>query len=81
MEVPSHAEIVGRLMATGTVPVREKRLVETAASSAGKSTPFNIMYLKGGRDYIAKWQGIQNPPPMMANPTVAKFMKYYGTGP
>lgn len=80
MEIPSHAEIVGRLMATGTVPIKEQRMVESAASGAGKTSPFNIMYLRGGRDFVAKWQGIQNPPSMMANPTVSRFVKHYETG-
>lgn len=80
LEIPSHAEIVGRLMCTGTIPVKQQKGVTTAASQAGQELPFNIMYLKGGRDYMAKWQGIQNAPAMMANPTIAKFIKRYETG-
>ena len=77
LEIPSHAEIVGRLMNTGTISMKEQRDVTSAASSAGQDVPFNIMYLRGGRDFIAKWQGIQNAPAMIANPTVEKFIRKY----
>lgn len=80
LEIPSHAEIVGRLMCTGTIPVKQQKGISTAASQAGQELPFNIMYLKGGRDYMAKWQGVLNPPSMMANPSVSKFIKRYETG-
>lgn len=80
MEIPSHAEIVGRLMNTGTIGLKEQKDVKTASNAVGKEVPFNIMYLRGGRDFVAKWQGILNPPAMMANPTIAKFIKHYATG-
>ena len=75
LEVPSHAEIVGRLMCTSTVPVKEQRMVEQAAAQASRDIPFNILYLQGGRDYIAKWQGVIDPPLRMAVPTVDDMMK------
>lgn len=75
LEIPSHAEIVGRLMCTGTIPVKQQKGVSTAATQAGQELPFNIMYLKGGRDYMAKFQGPQNPPSMIANPTISRFIK------
>lgn len=75
MEIPSHAEIVGRLMCTGTVPTKQQRDITTAASKANATLPFNIMYLKGGRDFIAKFQGPLNAPSIMANPTIGKFIK------
>ena len=79
MEIPSHAEIVGRLMCTGSVSMKQQRDITTAATQSGHTVPFNVMYLKGGRDFVAKWQGVIGPPPIMAEPTASKFMRYYVT--
>lgn len=74
LEVPSHAELVGRLMSTATIPIRDERGIERAAQSQGTDVPFNVLYLAGGRDFIAKWQGIPDPPKMMILPTVKKLI-------
>ena len=75
LEVPSHAEVIGRLMCTSTIPIQEQRMVEQAAAQASRDIPFNILYLQGGRDFIAKWQGVVDPPLMMAVPTVSDMMR------
>lgn len=75
MEVPSHAEIVGRLMCTASISTKDQKAVAQAAQGVGKPTPYNILYLKGGRDYIAKWQGVDNPPAMMPSPTMGKLIQ------
>jgi hypothetical protein len=76
MEVPSHAEMVGRLMPTATVSMRDERNIEQAAKSAGVAVPFNVLYLAGGRDFIAKWQGVPDPPSLVPNPTMSKLFRY-----
>jgi len=75
MEVPSHAEIVGRLMCTASISSRDQKAVAQAAQGAGKAVPHSILYLKGGRDFIAKWQGVDNPPAMMPSPTIGKIIQ------
>lgn len=74
LEVPSHAELVGRLMAMSTIPTREQKQITDAVTKRGADEPFNILYTEGGRDYIAKWQGVADPPPAIIAPTVGKLI-------
>jgi hypothetical protein len=75
MEVPAHAEIVGRLICTAAIPRKDQQVVSQAAKTAKVDLPFNILYLAGGRDFIAKWQGVPNPPSLMPAPTIGKMIK------
>lgn len=75
MEVPAHAEIVGRLMCTAAIPRQDQQAVSQAAKTAKVRLPFNILYLAGGRDFIAKWQGVPNAPSLMPAPTIGKLVK------
>lgn len=72
LEVPSHAEMVGRLRCTHTISPTEQAVLN---KRFGGDVPHNIIYMRGGRDYIAKWQGVNNPPAVVAGPTVAKFVE------
>lgn len=72
LEVPSHAEMVGRLRCTHTISPTEQAALSKRFNG---NVPHNIVYLRGGRDYIAKWQGVNSPPAVIAGPTVARFIE------
>jgi len=80
LEVPSHAEIVGRIVCTATLPRKQQSGIEAAAGRASAETPYNIMFTKGGLDYIAKWQGVNDPPPLVSSPSIGKIVSILKQG-
>jgi hypothetical protein len=71
VEVPSYAELVGFLVAVESPIVRE---VLGTKVEALKSDAFNVLLTRGGRAHVAKWQGIKNPPHVVAAPSVTKLV-------
>jgi len=72
VEVPSYAELVGYLVPVESPVVRE---VLGAKVEALKGTDtFNLLLTRGGRSHVAKWQGVRNPPHVIAAPTMAKLV-------
>lgn len=73
LEIPSLAELVGRLMPLESVDA-------STAMAFRKDVPtewanaWNVLLTKGGRNYMAKWQGVLNNPEAMLDPTVAKLL-------
>ena len=75
LEVPSYAELVGRLVNIESLATQQINAMSSQFMPAFKGEqPFNVLYVRGGRDYIAKWQGPQNPPDIVINPTVRKLL-------
>lgn len=79
LEVPSYAEIVGRMisiesMSAGKVNILSKALPDEFAGA------FNALLLRGGRNFIAKWQGLANPPELILGPTVGKMLERLNEG-
>lgn len=80
MEVPSHAEIVGRIVCTATLPRKQQSGIGDAAGRAGAKVPYNVMFTKGGLDFIAKWQGVDNPPSAVSSPSISKIVSILKQG-
>jgi hypothetical protein len=78
LEVPSYAECVGRLINIDSLPVQKVRRMKSEEPEEFRdSEPYNALLLKGGRDYIAKWQGVSGPPDVIVNPTIGKLMHIF----
>ncbi len=74
LEVPSYAELVGRLV---TVESLSTRKVQGLMQAEGMTEePFNVLLTRGGRNFIAKWQGVTDPPEFVINPTIARIHGY-----
>jgi hypothetical protein len=75
LEVPSYAELVGRLINIESLATQQINAMSSQFKPAFKDEqPFNVLYTRGGRDYIAKWQGPMNPPDLIINPTIRKLL-------
>ena len=79
-ELPAYAEILGMLVNVESLPIQEAMGIKKAAQAADKPTPYNVMITRGGRTYRAKWQGVRNPPEMVANPTAARLLAIMDPG-
>lgn len=69
LEVPSHAEIVGRLVVAETLTAKQRQDLGMPRDARAKSAPYNVLLTRGGRNFIAKWQGVANPPESVPAPT------------
>jgi hypothetical protein len=74
-ELPAYAEILGMLVNVETLPIQQAMGVKTAAKAKGKEPPYNVLITRGGRTYRAKWQGVRNPPELVANPTATRLLE------
>lgn len=75
-EIPSHAELVARLIPIDSIETRKIAQLEKAYEEVFKrEEPFNVLLTKGGRNFLAKWQGPLNPPSVVVAPTIEKIMK------
>ena len=74
LEVPSYAELVGRLIKVDSLATQQARLIAKDSTLKQSEPPFNILLTQGGRDYIAKWQGPENPPDVVVDPTIEKLL-------
>lgn len=78
LELPSLAEIVGRL-----VPIEGLSVAQATALKRGLpdeyATAWNVLLTKGGRNFMAKWQGIRDNPNVLVNPTISKVMEIMKT--
>lgn len=73
LEVPSHAEIVGRLVVADTLTGKQRQDMGMPRDAKAKDTPYNVLLTKGGRNFMAKWQGAKSPPDSLPAPTVTKI--------
>lgn len=69
MEVPSYAQIVGRLMNVTSLNAREQRDAKQVAPDA-----FCVLRTAGDADFAAKWQGVREPPKALFNPTASALL-------
>jgi hypothetical protein len=77
LEVPSHAELVGRLICCNVLSAQQMRTLEAKAAQEGyKALPFNALLTLGGKNFMAKWQGVQSDanPGILLAPTVQKLI-------
>lgn len=73
LEVPSHAEIVGRLI--NIESMRQKQATAVRSEHPQEfANAFNVLLTRGGRTYMAKWQGVLNPPDLVISPTAQKLI-------
>lgn len=78
-EVPSHAELVARLMPIAAMHTRKVAQLEAAFSGLFENEePFNVLLAKGSRSFLAKWQGVINPPPVIVSPSMSKLLDVMG---
>jgi hypothetical protein len=81
LEVPSYAELVGRLVPLASLAQQQMTKLskdpELKKEFAGR-VPYNVLFTRGGRDFIAKWQGVENPPDMIVEPTITKILDIMG---
>jgi hypothetical protein len=70
LEVPSHAEIVGRLMNLESLGIKKLRAIQDDIPT----NAYNVLLIRGSRDSTGKWQGVQDPPEFMFNPTARAFL-------
>lgn len=77
LEVPSHAELVGRLMPIASLQVRKAAALKSAYEEMWDegSEPFNVLLTKGGRNFVAKWQGPLDPPGVIVSPTIGDIVE------
>lgn len=70
LEVPSHSEIVGRLMNLNSLSIKQLR----ALQDDRPANAYNVLFVRGASDSIGKWQGVQDPPEVMFEPTARAFL-------
>jgi len=73
LEVPSHAEILGRLVVADTLTAKQRQDLGMPRDAKARDVPYNVLLTKGGRNFMAKWQGTTSPPDSIPAPTVAKI--------
>jgi hypothetical protein len=81
LEVPSYAELVGRLVNIESLTTQKINALANAFEPEEEGErPFNVLYTRGGRSFMAKWQGPASPPPVVVNPTVEKLLDVLKAG-
>lgn len=73
LEVPSHAELVGRLVVAASLTAKQRQDLGMPRDATARNVPYNVLLTKGGRNFIAKWQGVANPPESLPAPTATKL--------
>jgi len=80
-EVPSYAELVGRLVNVGSLTTRMiGDLSGKFVPEYSGEQPFNVLYTRGSRNFVAKWQGPESPPDVVINPTIEKLLNVIKAG-
>jgi hypothetical protein len=74
LQVPAHAEIVGRLVALETLRAQTVTAI-SAKYPSDMQGAFNVLLTRGGRNFMAKWQGVASPPDMVVGPTAQRMME------
>jgi len=78
LELPSLAEIVGRM-----VPIEGLNAAQAMSLKRNlpkeMETAWNVLLTKGGRNFMAKWQGIRTNPSVVVNPTISKVIEVMET--
>jgi hypothetical protein len=72
-EIPAHAEIITRLVSLESLQT-QKISVLKSSDPTGFEGAINIAQLRGGRNFIAKWQGVIDPPAYLLDPSIQKFI-------
>lgn len=72
-EVPAHAEIVGRLMSIETVRAQTVTAMKETFPKEMRDA-YSVLLTRGGRNFMAKWQGATNPPDVLVAPTAQKII-------
>jgi len=79
MAVPANAELVGRLVIAEQLSRRQREdlgLPEPKRNRAQAGPGhFNVLLTRGGRDFMAKWQGVIDAPHSVPSPTIGKLME------
>ncbi len=72
-EVPSYAEVVGRLMLVAEMTLQMKGKI---AEQSGRSLDnvHNVLLTASGEGYFAKWQGVKPAPKFVLDPTLSKVL-------
>jgi hypothetical protein len=73
LEVPSRAELVGRLMSLHVLPSSQTKQLKEGEPSVFEKA-FNVLITQIGRDYDAKWQGLKTEPEYILAPTMRKLL-------
>lgn len=79
LEVPSHAEIVGRLIALESLDARKANVLSTRMPREWAGA-YNLVQLRAGRNFFAKWQGLLEPPEFILAPTMTKLIEAFQAG-
>jgi len=76
-EVPSHALLLGRLVNITSLTYQQVVEAKKYADNEGgqPNNIFNVLVLRGGTNFVAKWQGVLDPPEYLPNPTISKLYK------
>lgn len=74
LEVPSHAEMVGRLLTLKDMVGAELTALKKREEESELKQAWNILITTIGRDYDAKWQGLEKQPPYVLEPTMQKLI-------
>lgn len=80
LEVPSHAELVGRLLSLKELPGGLRQATEKREGKDVIRDAFNILLTSNARDYIAKWQGLEEQPDYLVEPTITKILDRMALG-
>ena len=80
-EVPSYAELVGRLVNVRSLTTQiTKAVTDNFVPTYRGEQPFNVLYTQGSRNFVAKWQGPEGPPAVVINPTIKKLLDVIKAG-
>lgn len=73
LELPSLAELTARMIPIESMNAQQVSGLEQAMPEE-MATAYNAMVTRGGRAFIAKWQGIRNNPEVILNPNISKVL-------
>lgn len=71
--VPSYAEIVGRLINIESLNATQANVLSKAVPDEYRGA-WNVLLLRGGRNFMAKWQGLKEPPDVLLAPSISKLI-------
>lgn len=74
--VPSYADLVARMVPIESLASQKINLIKEEYGKDLKEDIVTVALTSGGRNYIAKWQGVKKNPGIVVNPTVEKFLSY-----
>lgn len=74
LELPSHAELVGRLVLLERLYKSDQKDLKQLHPELEQAEYPNVLLTRSGPDFLAKWQGIENPPMYVVAPSVQKLI-------